>query len=209
MLMLTNKIPLRFSKSSDVDMLTGTTVAVYLEDTMGDLPTLTFHDRLDFIEYWEAIEKEFYEVYSEIRQLKIENRESKEQLLKENKELQKQVILFKTRRKDVEELIIKNSKLKKENTNLQVELLSQSEEVEILSEKNKELKARCEEYRKLSVQYKQKYDEKISDNTFLEKENNELKTQLEAFQNKLCELGVSDVKLYGKRYYTGLEEWLE
>ena len=42
----------------------------------------------------------------------------------------------------------------------------------------------------------------------LEKENKELKLQLEAFKDKLCELGVSDVKLYGKRYYTGLEEWL-
>ena len=43
----------------------------------------------------------------------------------------------------------------------------------------------------------------------LEEENKELKLQLEAFKDKLCELGVSDVKLYGKRYYTGLEEWLE
>lgn len=118
MVMLTNKIPLRFSKSSDVDMLTGTTVAVYLEDTMGDLPDIRFTDVEDFREYWKAIEKEFYEVYSEIRQLKIENRE-------------------------------------------------------------------------------------------LIDENNELQIQLEAFQNKLCELGVSDVKLYGKRYSTGLEEWLE
>ena len=75
MVMLTNKIPLRFSKSSDVDMLTGTTVAFYLEDTMGDLPNIRFTDVEDFREYWKAIEKEFYEVYSEIRQLKIENRE--------------------------------------------------------------------------------------------------------------------------------------
>lgn len=80
MLMLTNKIPLRFSKSSEVDMLTGTTVAFYLEDTMGDLPDIRFTDVEDFVEYWKAIEKEFYEVYSEIRQLKIENRELKEQL---------------------------------------------------------------------------------------------------------------------------------
>ena len=29
------------------------------------------------------------------------------------------------------------------------------------------------------------------------------------FCKALNELGVSDVKLYGKRYYTGLEEWLE
>jgi len=43
----------------------------------------------------------------------------------------------------------------------------------------------------------------------LNNENKELKLQLEAFKDKLCELGVSDVKLYGKRYYTGLEEWLE
>ncbi|MBS7258332.1 MAG: hypothetical protein KIG63_07790 [Methanobrevibacter sp.] len=43
----------------------------------------------------------------------------------------------------------------------------------------------------------------------LKRENKELKLQLEAFKDKLCELGVSDVKWYGKRYYTGLEEWLE
>ena len=42
----------------------------------------------------------------------------------------------------------------------------------------------------------------------LREENKELKLQLEAFKDKLCELGVSDVKLYEKRYYTGLEEWL-
>ena len=42
----------------------------------------------------------------------------------------------------------------------------------------------------------------------LNDENKELKLQLEAFKDKLCELGVSDVKLYGKRYYTGLEDWL-
>ena len=44
---------------------------------------------------------------------------------------------------------------------------------------------------------------------YLNDENKELKLQSEAFKDKLCELGVSDVKLYGKRYYTGLEEWLE
>ena len=42
-----------------------------------------------------------------------------------------------------------------------------------------------------------------------DEEIKELQLQLEAFKDKLCELGVSDVKLYGKRYYTGLEEWLE
>ena len=47
----------------------------------------------------------------------------------------------------------------------------------------------------------------ISEKERLKEENNELKLQLEAFKDKLCELGVSDVKLYGKRYYTGLEEW--
>ena len=46
----------------------------------------------------------------------------------------------------------------------------------------------------------------VLENEDLEKENKELKLQLEAFKDKLCELGVSDVKLYGKRYYTGLEE---
>ena len=44
---------------------------------------------------------------------------------------------------------------------------------------------------------------------YLNDENKELKLQSEAFKEKLCELGVSDVKLYEKRYYTGLEEWLE
>ena len=44
---------------------------------------------------------------------------------------------------------------------------------------------------------------------YLNDENKELKLQSDAFKDKLCELGVSDVKLYGKRYYTGLEEWLE
>ena len=44
---------------------------------------------------------------------------------------------------------------------------------------------------------------------YLNDENKELKLQSDAFKYKLCELGVSDVKLYGKRYYTGLEEWLE
>lgn len=58
--------------------------------------------------------------------------------------------------------------------------------VDLLNElhnENKELKARCEEYRKLSVQYKQKYDEKISDNTFLEKENEHLKKSVKRQQS--------------------------
>ena len=49
----------------------------------------------------------------------------------------------------------------------------------------------------------------LNEGVALAEENKELKLQLEAFKDKLCELGVSDVKLYGKRYYTGLEEWLE
>ena len=48
----------------------------------------------------------------------------------------------------------------------------------------------------------------LNEGVALVEENKELKLQLEAFKDKLCELGVSDVKLYGKRYYTGLEEWL-
>ena len=43
----------------------------------------------------------------------------------------------------------------------------------------------------------------------LKRENKELKLQLEAFKDKLCELGVSNVKRYGKIYHTGLEEWLK
>ena len=48
----------------------------------------------------------------------------------------------------------------------------------------------------------------LNEGVALAEENKELKLQLEAFKDKLCELGVSDVKLYGKRYYTGLEDWL-
>lgn len=48
----------------------------------------------------------------------------------------------------------------------------------------------------------------LNEGVALAEENKELKLQLEAFKDKLCELGVSDVRLYGKRYYTGLEEWL-
>ena len=48
----------------------------------------------------------------------------------------------------------------------------------------------------------------LNEGVALVEENKELKLQLEAFKDKLCELGVSDVKLYGKRYYTGFEEWL-
>ena len=51
-------------------------------------------------------------------------------------------------------------------------------------------------------------DGAFTENFALKQENKELKLQLEAFKDKLCELGVSNVKLYGKRYYTGLEEWL-
>ncbi len=38
----------------------------------------------------------------------------------------------------------------------------------------------------------------------LKRENRELKLQLEAFKDKLCELGVSNVKRYGEIYHTGL-----
>lgn len=38
----------------------------------------------------------------------------------------------------------------------------------------------------------------------LKRENKELKLQLEAFKDKLCELEVSNVKRYGKIYHTGL-----
>ena len=38
---------------------------------------------------------------------------------------------------------------------------------------------------------------------------NEQHEQIQAFKEKLCELGVSDVKYKGKRYDTGLDEWLE
>ena len=43
----------------------------------------------------------------------------------------------------------------------------------------------------------------------LKRENRELKLQLEAFKDKLCELGVSNVKRYGRIYHTGLKDGLE
>ena len=64
------------------------------------------------------------------------------------------------------------------------------------------LHCKCEELKSVNEVYENSLNK-------LEDENKELKLQLEAFKDKLCELGVSDVKLYGKRYYTGLEEWLE
>ena len=42
----------------------------------------------------------------------------------------------------------------------------------------------------------------------LNDENKQLKQQVTAFKEKLCELGVSDVKYSGVRYATGLEDWL-
>ena len=38
---------------------------------------------------------------------------------------------------------------------------------------------------------------------------NEQQSIIEALKEKLCELGVSDVKINGKRIDTGLEEWLD
>lgn len=63
----------------------------------------------------------------------------------------------------------------------------------------------CGDYEDFKSICKQFNDFDIT-NKHLKKENRELKLQLEAFKDKLCELGVSDVKLYGKRYYTGLGE---
>ena len=40
-------------------------------------------------------------------------------------------------------------------------------------------------------------------------EKEKLKQENEGLKEKLCELGVSDVKINGKRIDTGLEEWLE
>ena len=85
-----------------------------------------------------------------------------------------------------------------------------------LAEENSALKI-DDEFKKKSysklldsfMDLKKKYQTLKQENEQLKKENKELKLQLEAFKDKLCELGVSDVKLYGKRYYTGLEEWLE
>ena len=41
------------------------------------------------------------------------------------------------------------------------------------------------------------------------KENIEQQAIIEALKEKLCEFGVSDVKINGKRINTGLEEWLD
>ena len=43
----------------------------------------------------------------------------------------------------------------------------------------------------------------------LTNENEQLKQENGGLKEKLCELGVSDVKINGKRIDTGLEEWLE
>lgn len=66
-------------------------------------------------------------------------------------------------------------------------LISYCKALNELAEENKELKAMCEDYRKLSIQYQQKYNEKISDNTFLEKENKELKAENRQLKGRLME----------------------
>jgi len=38
---------------------------------------------------------------------------------------------------------------------------------------------------------------------------NEQQATIDGLKEKLCEFGVSDVKINGKRINTGLEEWLE
>ena len=64
-----------------------------------------------------------------------------------------------------------------------------------LEKENKELKAMCEDYRKLSIQYSQKYNEKISDNTFLEEENTHIKNTIkQAYNNERTTLGKNILK---------------
>lgn len=78
--------------------------------------------------------------------------------------------------------------------------------IDELKHENKELNTQLTKYivyYNLNCEYNLLKTEKEQ----LEKENKELKLQLEAFKDKLCELGVSDVKLYGKRYFK--QEWEE
>ena len=62
---------------------------------------------------------------------------------------------------------------------------------------------------RLLNEYDKKYNEYRNDVLRLEKENEELKQENEGLKEKLCEFGVSDVKINGKRIDNGLEEWLE
>lgn len=78
-----------------------------------------------------------------------------------------------------------------------------------LAEENKELQFRVNLLQEEVNEFYRGARENTNMVGQLKRENKELKLQLDAFKDKLCELGVSDVKLYGKRYYTELEEWLE
>lgn len=79
-------------------------------------------------------------------------------------------------------------------------------EIHRLEKENKELKARCEDYRKLSIQYKQKYDGKISDNTFLENENKELKEEIIKWKSKYFDAMGTVIGEYSTNIKEDMEE---
>lgn len=78
-----------------------------------------------------------------------------------------------------------------------------------LNEENKRLQFQCNQLQEGAHEFYRAARENANRVGQLKRENKELKLQLEAFKDKLCELRVSNVKRSGKTYHTGLEEWLE
>lgn len=89
-----------------------------------------------------------------------------------------------------------------------IDLVDLIDDINKLAEENKEIKIQYDNLKAQRDEFYRGARENANRVGQLEKENKELKLQLEAFKDKLCELGVSDVKLYGERYSTGLNEWL-
>ena len=78
-----------------------------------------------------------------------------------------------------------------------------------LSEEKKELQFQCNYLQEEASEFYRGARENANMVGQLKRENRELKLQLEAFKDKLCELGVSNVKRYGRIYHTGLKDGLE
>lgn len=112
--------------------------------------------------------------------------------------------LDKENRKLTNELNLSKLKLREKNEGFDKLHKMYMEQIE----ENKELKAKCEDYRKLSIQYQQKYNEKISDNTFLEKENKELKAFIKSLCDKNDEIWLDDGSIYRlRKVFKG--EWVK
>lgn len=85
--------------------------------------------------------------------------------------------------------------------------LTEQETVYLLNEfykENKELQFQCNLLQEQVNEFHRGARENANMVGQLKKENKDLKLQLEAFKDKLCELGVSDAKQYDKRFHIAI-----